>query len=95
MLESLRARIRAAAPDAHEKISYQIPTFVLNGKLVHFAAWKTHIGFYPASSGTDAFKDELGQIVKMRVAENVAKRRQTTGHQPMTGDETAMTAPCL
>jgi uncharacterized protein YdhG (YjbR/CyaY superfamily) len=59
ILESLRATIRAAAPDAEEKISYQMPTFALKGNLVHFAAWKHHIGFYPASSGIDVFKDEL------------------------------------
>jgi uncharacterized protein YdhG (YjbR/CyaY superfamily) len=59
VLEELRATIRAAAPDAQEKISYQIPTFYLRGNLVHFAAWKQHIGFYPTSSGTQAFKNEL------------------------------------
>jgi uncharacterized protein YdhG (YjbR/CyaY superfamily) len=59
MLEELRAAIKAAAPGAEEKISYQIPTFALKGNLVHFAAWKNHIGFYPTSSGTQAFKKEL------------------------------------
>jgi uncharacterized protein YdhG (YjbR/CyaY superfamily) len=58
-LEELRATIKAAAPDAEEKISYQIPTFYLKGNLVHFAAFKNHIGFYPTSSGTQAFKKEL------------------------------------
>ena len=59
ILEELRATIKAAAPDADERISYQMPTFALEGNLVHFAAWKNHIGFYPTSSGTQAFKKEL------------------------------------
>lgn len=59
ILEALRATIRAAAPDAEEKISYQMPTFAQQGNLVHFAAFKNHIGFYPTSSGVEAFKDEL------------------------------------
>ena len=58
-LEGLRAAIRAAAPDAEEKISYRIPTFVLEGNLVHFAAFKNHIGFYPTSSGIRNFRREL------------------------------------
>ena len=59
ILEDLRATIKAAAPDADERISYQMPTFALEGNLVHFSAWKNHIGFYPTSSGTQAFKKEL------------------------------------
>jgi uncharacterized protein YdhG (YjbR/CyaY superfamily) len=58
-LEELRATIKAVAPDAKEKISYQMPTFDLYGNLVHFAAHKNHIGFYPTPSGIDAFKNEL------------------------------------
>ena len=58
-LEELRATIKAAAPDAKEKIRYQMPTFDLYGNLVHFAAHKNHIGFYPTPSGIDAFKNEL------------------------------------
>lgn len=58
-LEELRATIKAAAPDVKEKISYQMPTFDLYGNLVHFAAHKNHIGFYPTPSGIDAFKNEL------------------------------------
>jgi uncharacterized protein YdhG (YjbR/CyaY superfamily) len=61
-LESLRATIRACAPEAQEKISYQMPTFYLNGNLVHFAALKNHIGFYPTSSGIAAFQDELSEF---------------------------------
>lgn len=60
MLQEMRATIRAAAPEALETINYQIPTFTLNGKnLVHFAAFKKHIGFYPGPSGLRAFEDEL------------------------------------
>ena len=59
ILEELRAAIKAAAPGAEEKLSYQMPTFALKGNLVHFAAWKNHIGFYPTSSGTQAFINEL------------------------------------
>jgi len=58
-LEGLRAAIKAAAPGAEEKISYQMPAFALKGNLVYFAAFKNHIGFYPTSSGTEAFKKEL------------------------------------
>ncbi len=58
-LTELRATIRAAAPDAEEKISYRMPTFALHGNLVHFAAFKNHIGFYPAPSGTAQFQKEL------------------------------------
>ena len=47
ILQELRATIQAAAPDAREKISYQMPTFDLHGNLVHFAAWKNHIALYP------------------------------------------------
>ena len=59
ILEKMRQTIRNAAPEAEEAISYQIPTFKLNGNLVHFAAFKKHIGFYPTSSGIEAFKKEL------------------------------------
>lgn len=61
ILKTLRKVIKEAAPEAEEKISWQMPTFVLHGNLVHFAAHKNHIGFYPAPSGIDAFKDELSE----------------------------------
>jgi uncharacterized protein YdhG (YjbR/CyaY superfamily) len=61
LLQSVRATIRAAAPDAVERISYQMPTFVLHGNLVHFAALKNHIGLYPTPSGIDAYKEELAR----------------------------------
>jgi uncharacterized protein YdhG (YjbR/CyaY superfamily) len=60
ILEQVRSTIKKATPDAEEKISYAIPTFTLNEKnLVHFAAFKNHIGFYPAPTGGEAFKKEL------------------------------------
>lgn len=59
LLQQVRATIRAAAPEATEAISYQMPTFKLQGNLVHFAAFKKHIGLYPSSSGTAAFDEEL------------------------------------
>jgi uncharacterized protein YdhG (YjbR/CyaY superfamily) len=59
ILENIRLTIKTAAPAAEEKISYQMPTFFLNGNLVHFAVWKKHIGFYPTSSATEKFKKEL------------------------------------
>ena len=61
ILQKLRQVIREAAPQAREAISYQIPTFKLNGNLVHFAAFKDHIGFFPTSSGVAAFEKELSR----------------------------------
>lgn len=58
-LSEIRNTIKKIAPNAVEKISYGIPTFYLNGNLVHFAAYKNHIGFYPGSSGVEAFKDKI------------------------------------
>jgi uncharacterized protein YdhG (YjbR/CyaY superfamily) len=58
ILENIRVTIRKAAPDAEEKISYQIPTFALKGNLVHFAAFKKHIGFYPPVKGDERLKSE-------------------------------------
>ena len=58
-LQKIRATIRQAAPDAEEAIKYRMPTFTLQGNLVHFAAFKRHIGFYPTSSGIRRFKKEL------------------------------------
>ncbi len=59
ILKEIRRIISDAAPDAEEAIKYQIPTFVLGGNLVHFAAFEKHIGFYPAPSGIEQFKDAL------------------------------------
>ena len=59
VLEQVRETISQAAPEASETINYGIPTFTLNGNLVHFAAFKKHIGFYPAPRGIEEFKEEL------------------------------------
>ena len=58
-LQKLRLTVKKAAPQAKEKISYGIPAFTLNGMLVWFAAFKNHIGFYPAPTGIEQFKKEL------------------------------------
>jgi uncharacterized protein YdhG (YjbR/CyaY superfamily) len=58
-LEKIRLTIRRAAPDALETISYRMPTFTLRGILVCFAAYKRHIGLYPAPTGTEEFNKEL------------------------------------
>jgi len=59
ILEKIRSTIKQAAPDAEETISYRMPTFTLKGNLVHFAAFKKHIGFYPAPTGIEQFQKEL------------------------------------
>jgi uncharacterized protein YdhG (YjbR/CyaY superfamily) len=59
ILRRMRNTIRKAAPGAVEKISYGIPTFWLEGNLVHFAAYKQHIGFYPGSSAISVFRKKL------------------------------------
>jgi len=59
VLKKVRATIKKAAPKAEETINYGIPTFKLNGNLVHFSAFKNHIGFYPTPSGIEKFKKEL------------------------------------
>ena len=59
ILQRVRQTIREAAPDAEEKISYQMPAFTLKGNLVYFAGFKNHIGFYPIPSGIEEFKEEL------------------------------------
>ena len=61
ILTKLRKVIKESAPDAVEKISYQMPAFVLHGNLVYFAAFKNHIGFYPTLSGIETFKNELAE----------------------------------
>ena len=58
-LQSLRKVIKETAPTAAEKISWQMPTFALNGNLVHFAAHKKHIGFYPGASGIENFQHKI------------------------------------
>jgi uncharacterized protein YdhG (YjbR/CyaY superfamily) len=59
ILQKIRLTVRKAAPQAEETIKYRMPTFTLNGNLVHFAAFKNHIGFYPTPTGTKEFQKEL------------------------------------
>ena len=59
LLQRVRITIKKAAPEAEEAIKYRMPTFTLKGNLVHFAAFKNHIGFYPAPSAIKAFEKEL------------------------------------
>jgi uncharacterized protein YdhG (YjbR/CyaY superfamily) len=60
LLKQVRSTIKTAAPEAEETIKYAMPTFTLNGgNLVHFAAFKNHIGFYPTPHGIEAFEKEL------------------------------------
>lgn len=59
LLNKMRKTIQEAAPEATEVIAYGIPTFKLHGNLVHFGGYKSHIGFYPAPRGIEAFKAEL------------------------------------
>ena len=64
ILKQVRRTIKAAAPQAGEKISYGIPTFTLNGKyLIYFAGWKHHISIYPIPVGDDAFNEEVAPFI--------------------------------
>jgi uncharacterized protein YdhG (YjbR/CyaY superfamily) len=64
VLQQVRKTIKAAAPEAGEKISYGIPTFTLNGKyLIYFAGWKQHISIYPIPVGDDEFNQEIAPYV--------------------------------
>lgn len=61
MMQELRKTIKKVVPEAQETIAYGIPTFKLHGNLVHFGGYKSHVGFYPAPSGIEAFSKELVQ----------------------------------
>jgi uncharacterized protein YdhG (YjbR/CyaY superfamily) len=61
LLQQIRATVREAAPGATETIKYAMPTYTLQGNLVHFAAFKHHIGFYPTPTGIEAFEAELSK----------------------------------
>lgn len=61
LLQKVRRTIKKSAPKAEEAIKYQMPTFVLNGNLIHFAGYKNHIGLYPGSRPIAEFKDELSR----------------------------------
>jgi len=61
-LKQIRKLIHALAPDAKEKISYQIACFELSGKnLIHFAGWKKHVSLYPVPAGSEAFNKEIAK----------------------------------
>lgn len=62
ILEKIRQVIKENAPEATEKISWGMPTFYLNGNLIHFFAHKKHIGIYPGSDGIEYFKDEFDKL---------------------------------
>lgn len=68
ILQAVRRTIHEAAPEAQEAIKYGIPTFTLNGNLVHFGGYKNHIGFYPAPTGIEQFKDELAVYAQSKGA---------------------------
>jgi uncharacterized protein YdhG (YjbR/CyaY superfamily) len=59
LLKQLRAALQQMVPDAQQKISYAIPTFTLNGNLIHFAGYKNHIGLYPGCKAIEVFADDL------------------------------------
>jgi len=61
LLQKVRTAIKKAAPKAEEAIKYQMPTFVLNGNLIHFAGYKNHIGLYPGAKPIEEFRDELSR----------------------------------
>ena len=63
LLQNLRQVIQKTVPKAQEAIKYQIPTFTFHGNLLHFGAYKSHIGLYPAPSGIQTFKQELAPYV--------------------------------
>ena len=65
-LKDIRKTIKAAAPKAEEVISYNMPAFGLDGMLVYYAAWKEHIGFYPASPGMSVFDKELAKYERSK-----------------------------
>jgi uncharacterized protein YdhG (YjbR/CyaY superfamily) len=60
-LQEMGNTIRECAPEATEAISYSMPTFKLNGNLVHFAAFQHHIGFFPTASGVEEFEERLSR----------------------------------
>jgi uncharacterized protein YdhG (YjbR/CyaY superfamily) len=66
LLKQMRRTVKKAAPNAQEKIAYGIPTLTLNGNLVHFAAFKRHIGFYPGAAGIATFKEQLSAYKSAR-----------------------------
>ena len=66
ILEKIRSTIREAAPEAEERISYQMPTFAFAGNLIHFAAFKKHIGLYPPVNGDEKLQAEISPYRNVR-----------------------------
>lgn len=65
ILEELRGTIKAAAPEAEETISYNIPTFKMNGRyLIYFAGWKSHISLYPIPVGSESFNKQIAKYAE-------------------------------
>lgn len=71
LLQTIRETVHSVAPQAEETIKYAMPTFTLNGNLIHFAAYKNHIGIYPVPRGEESFKKSLaayeGEKSTMRI----------------------------
>ena len=66
ILKEVRAVVRAAAPDAQERIAYQMPTYTMGKNLAHFAAFKNHIGFYPTPNGISSFEKQLSKYKRAK-----------------------------
>lgn len=62
LMAELAALVRELVPEAGEKIAYGVPTFTLNGNLVHFGPGKAHIGFYPGDDGVRLVSAELDEL---------------------------------
>ncbi|MGA9647916.1 iron chaperone [Pedobacter sp.] len=98
LLEQIRQTISSVAPTATEKIGYGIPTFVLNGNLVHYAGYKNHIGFYPGAAGIEKFQEELSvykggkgsvqfpldQLLPLKLVSEITKFRVVQNEQKPT-----------
>jgi uncharacterized protein YdhG (YjbR/CyaY superfamily) len=85
-LSAMRATIRAQAPLATERISYGVPTFYLNGNLVHFAGFAGHVRFYPGSAAIAAFTAEHERLGEELHDETPAAGAECgAGHRPDRG----------
>ena len=75
LLQSIRETIRAAAPEATEKISWQMPTFWQGENLIHFAAFKKHIGLYPGGEATTEFAERLDKPIDYELTTDIVRWR--------------------
>lgn len=105
-LMQLRKAVHQIAPEAEEAICYGIPTFRLNGNLLHFAAYATHIGFYPGPGGINAFEEDcapyrtgkgtlqfsLGEPLPMELIRNIIRFR--VAQQQLKGSKKKITVTC-